>query len=242
MCYVDPLGLYEESMIFWDGEIVSVTIMSVSEYNDSKSANENRESSGTTQLPTTQPAESDATGMGQNTEQPSGETNRTTTTAEPQNTREALVATIDETQKNITGLTIAAAALFIVNPAVGTVALTTTGAAGAVLNAAKGVATKDAAKAITSAAMIPIGAAFGRLAVSASGLAASKFSWNSMRFRSLSTGRYITTASGSASAIVNSLTNELTSQTIERSLNNIGTLQAPLSPVISIHELSPVYP
>ena len=61
MCYVDPLGLYEESMIFLNGEIVSVQTMSVSEYNDRKSANENRESSGTTQLPTTQPAESDAT-------------------------------------------------------------------------------------------------------------------------------------------------------------------------------------
>ena len=68
VCYVDPLGLYEESMIIWDGEIVSVKIMSMSEYNDSESANENRESSGTTQLPTTQPAESDATQTGQGNE------------------------------------------------------------------------------------------------------------------------------------------------------------------------------
>ena len=78
-------------MIFWDGEIVSVRISTVSEYNDRELANENRQSSGTTQLPTTQPAESDVTQTGQeegtpatgNTIIPAAQTTPTTTELDP---------------------------------------------------------------------------------------------------------------------------------------------------------------
>jgi hypothetical protein len=154
--------------------------------------------------------------------------------ADPQNATEATVATIQETQKMNTCLTVAAAALLIASPPLGAVALATTGAAAATMSATEGVVTNNPAQFAVAVGSLAAGAVAGRVAVGAAGLTASEFNWGASRYISSNTGRFVTASTGAASMTIMGLSDAVASQATESVLNKMSPPSLGSGPMLPV--------